>query len=90
MRKLYGIQLRAPIVQHGFQTPQPLGQFVVVSRRGHSQAQAVLPARRPDGKVGVAIYGYAAPDTRRRAVSSASNSDCDRCRLCTMSCSASA
>ena len=61
MRELYGMQLRAPIVQHGFQTPQPFGQFIVISRSSHSQAQAVLPARRPDGKVGVAIYGYAAP-----------------------------
>ena len=60
MRKLYGIQLRAPIVQHSFQTPQPRGQLIVIIRSSHGQAQAVLPARRPDGKVGVAIYGYAA------------------------------
>lgn len=89
MRKLYGIQLRVPIIQYGFQPPQPLGQFVVVSGSGYGQTQAVLPACRTDGKVGVAIYGYAAPDTKRRAVSSASSSDCDRCRLCTMPCSAS-
>ena len=42
MRKLYGIQLRVPIVQYGFQPPQPLGQLIVIIRSSHGQAQAVL------------------------------------------------